>query len=319
MEAKRGMTRGLKGLVWVTVVGMFVVLMAGALVTKTGSGEGCGASWPLCHGQWLPALNLHSIIEYTHRAVSGIAGLAVLVFSVVLWRNYGWRPELKWLAGISVFFLLLQSALGAWVVLAPQPDWMLALHFGISLASFAGVFLGGIMLYQLHGEGTKRERPVSGRLRQWAWFSLVYVYGVVYTGAYVRHTNSNLACLDWPLCNGQLIPELSGPVAIQFAHRLAAAGAVLVLLWLARLAYAEREQRPDIYRAALWALGLLGAQIVSGGLSVLTGLSLVVMMMHSAVITLMFGVVAYICLQVTPEPKSVQEPGARVLAPSPTR
>lgn len=313
------MTRGLKGLVWVSVVGMFVVLMAGALVTKTGSGEGCGASWPLCHGEWLPALEVASIIEYSHRAVSGIAGLAVLVFSIVLWRHYGWRPELKFLAGVSVFFLLLQSALGAWVVLAPQPDWMLALHFGISLASFAGVFLGGVMLYQLHGGGTGRERPVSGRLRSWAWFSLAYVYVVVYTGAYVRHTNANLACLDWPLCNGQLIPELSGPVGIQFAHRLAAAGTLLVLLWLLRLAFAEREQRPDVYRATLWALGLLVAQILSGGLSVLTELSLLVMMLHSAVITLMFGVVAYICLQATPEPEAGRAPETRLLAPSPTR
>jgi len=313
------MTRGLKGLVWVSVVGMFVVLMAGALVTKTGSGEGCGASWPLCHGQWLPAANIASIIEYSHRAVSGIAGLAVLVFSVVLWRSYGWRPELKFLAGVSVFFLLLQSALGAWVVLAPQPDWMLALHFGISLASYAGVFLGGVLLYQLHGRGTGRERSVSPRLRKWAWFSLVYVYVVVYTGAYVRHTNSNLACLDWPLCNGQLFPELSGTVGIHFFHRLAAAGAVLVLLWLVRLAAAEKERRPDVYRASLWAVGLLAAQIISGGLSVLTQLSLPVMMLHSAVITLKFGVVAYICLQVTPEPALIKAPQARLLAPSPTR
>src|SRR5690606_3505830 len=313
------MTRGLKGVVWFSVVGKFVVLMADALVTKTGSGEGCGASWPLCHGEWLPALETASIIEYSHRAVSGITGLAVLIFSVVLWRNYGWRPELRWLAGISVFFLIVQSALGAWVVLAPQPDWMLALHFGISLASFAGVALAGVMLYQLHGGGTGRARPVSGRLRSWAWFSLVYVYGVVYTGAYVRHTNSNLACLDWPLCNGQLIPELTGPVGIQFAHRLAAAGTVLVLLWLLRLAFAERRARPDIYRASLWAVALVAGQVLSGGLSVLTQLSLLVMMLHSAIITVMFGVVAYICLQVTPEPEAVQAPEARLLAPSPTR
>ena len=312
------MSRGLKGLVWVSVVGMFAVLLAGALVTKTGSGEGCGASWPLCHGQWLPEANIASIIEYSHRAVTGIAGLAVLVFAVVLWRQYRWRPELRFLAGASVFFLLLQSFLGAWVVIAPQPDWMLALHFGISLAAYAGVFLASVMLYQLHGRGTGRAVPVSSRLRSWAWFSLVYVYVVVYTGAYVRHTNSMLACLDWPLCNGQLIPTLSGAVGIQFAHRLAAAGAVFVLLWLVRLAHAEREQRPDIYRASLWTISLLAGQILSGGLSVLTQLSLLVMMLHSAIITLMFGVVAYICLQAMPEPSQVKAPGG-LLAPSPTR
>ncbi|MBO8142432.1 MAG: heme A synthase [Firmicutes bacterium] len=296
------MSRGLKGLAWLAVGSMFAVLMAGALVTKTGSGEGCGASWPLCEGQWLPLSNQASIIEYSHRAISGVAGIAVLALSVILVRSYGWRPELRWLAGVSVFFLLLQSALGAWVVLAPQPDWMLALHFGISLAAFAGVLLAAVMLHQLHGAGTGRERPVSPRLRSWAWFSLVFVYLVVYSGAYVRHTNSNLACPDWPLCGGQLIPELTGPVAIQFAHRLAAALAVVVLAGLVRAAASERHERPDVYRASLVSLGLVLAQALTGGLSVLTRLSLLVMMLHSAIITVLFGVLAYACLQVMPEP-----------------
>ena len=32
-------------------VGMFLVLLMGATVTSTGSGEGCGRSWPLCNGR----------------------------------------------------------------------------------------------------------------------------------------------------------------------------------------------------------------------------------------------------------------------------
>src|SRR5690606_14847621 len=126
-----------KFLTWFSVVGMFIVLMAGALVSKTGSGDGCGASWPLCHGELLPDGTIASLIEYNHRAVSGIVGIAVLVFSVVLWRNYGWRPEMRFFAGASVFFVLLQSGLRAWVVLAPQPAWLLGLRFAASSSAFA--------------------------------------------------------------------------------------------------------------------------------------------------------------------------------------
>lgn len=307
------MTRGVKALVWFSVIGMFAVLLAGALVSKTGSGDGCGASWPLCDGELLPAGHLASLIEYNHRLITGVVGLAVLWFSVILWRNYGYRPEMRLFAGGAIFFLLLQSGLGAWVVLAPQPDWLLAIHFGVSLAAFASVLLGGVLLYQITGKGTGRQMPVSARLRRWAWGSLGYVFLVVYSGAYVRHTNSNLACLDWPLCNGQFIPELSGPVGIQFTHRLAAAGAVVVLLWLLRVAYEERRCRPDVFRGAAWAVGLVIAQSIAGGIVVLTRLSLGIVMVHSALITILFGVLSYICLQVSAEPEETVDKVTRRL------
>src|SRR5690606_33233839 len=123
-------------------VGMFIVLMAGALVSKTGSGDGCGASWRLCHGELLPDGTMASLIEYNHRAVSGIVGIAVLVFSVVLWRNYGWRPEMRFFAGASVFFLLLPSVVGRRVLLGSQPDWLLTDAFGVSSSAFAVVLSG---------------------------------------------------------------------------------------------------------------------------------------------------------------------------------
>lgn len=308
------LSRGLKALVWFSIIGMFAVLMAGALVSKTGSGDGCGASWPLCHGELFPDGSIASFIEYNHRVISGVVGLVVLAFSVVLWRNYGQRPEMRFLAGASIFFLILQSGLGAWVVLAPQPDWLLAIHFGVSSAAFAAVLLGGIMVYQLHRGDTGRATPVSPRLRRWAWITLIVIYIVIYSGAYVRHTNTNLACLDWPLCNGQLIPaDLFGPEGVQFAHRLAALSGALVIAWLVRLAYQERKTRPDVFRAAMLSLGLIILQSIFGGMSVLNRLELFTVMMHSAVITVLFGVLSYICLQVTPEPELSEDVAADAL------
>lgn len=302
------MSRGLKFLIWASGIGMFIVLLAGALVSQTGSGDGCGASWPLCHGELLPDGTIASFIEYNHRVVSGVTGLLVLALSYVMWRDYRHRPEIRLLAGLSVFFLVLQSALGAWVVLAPQPDWLLAIHFGVSLSAFAGVVLSGVLLYQMHGKGTGRHVPVSPQLRRWAWVSIIIIYLVVYTGAYVRHTNSDLACIDWPLCNGQIIPaNLFGPEGIQFMHRLAALGGSLVVAYLLYLAYKERQRRPDIYRAAVLSMVLIVLQALAGGLVVLTRLQLLVVQSHSAFITLLFGVLAYICMQVLPEPELVDE------------
>ena len=56
--ARRGMTYvqplHVRRLADVTAVGMFLVYAMGTLVTSTGSGHGCGKSWPLCNGRFVP-------------------------------------------------------------------------------------------------------------------------------------------------------------------------------------------------------------------------------------------------------------------------
>jgi len=282
---------------------MFIVQLMGTLVTKTGSAEGCGASWPLCDGSWLPAPNMHSIIEYSHRLVSGIAGILVVAMAVLAWKAYRDRKDIRWLVGSAVFFIVLQSALGAMAVLWPQPKAVLALHFGISLVAFVCVLLPTIIMLQLERGQTFRSVPVSDRLRRWVWAAAIYTYGVVYSGAYVRHTNSHMACLDWPLCNGALIPELSGAVGIQFAHRLAAAGALVIIAAMGHVAKAERRERPDLFWGGVVSVALIAGQVLSGGWVILSRLTMTSMMTHSAIITALFGALGYLCLQVTKEPK----------------
>lgn len=44
--------KNLKWLSLFTTILMLFVQIGGALVTKTGSADGCGSSWPLCHGKF---------------------------------------------------------------------------------------------------------------------------------------------------------------------------------------------------------------------------------------------------------------------------
>ena len=65
-----------KNLKWLSVLAtviMAFVQLGGALVTKTGSADGCGSDWPLCHGAFLPQnLPIQTLIELRHRAVYGL-------------------------------------------------------------------------------------------------------------------------------------------------------------------------------------------------------------------------------------------------------
>ena len=55
-------------------------IIAGAVVRATGSGNGCGSSWPSCNGQLIPSLNSASEqIEFSHRAISGLLLVITLI------------------------------------------------------------------------------------------------------------------------------------------------------------------------------------------------------------------------------------------------
>ncbi len=131
------MKKAAKWLAVAATVGMFIVLLMGATVTNTGSSEGCGKSWPLCHGEFIPEYAFETMVEYSHRLVTGVEGLLILGLSVTAFPLRRRYPELKALIPLTLFTLVLQSGMGAWAVKYPQTPPVMASHFGISLVCFA--------------------------------------------------------------------------------------------------------------------------------------------------------------------------------------
>jgi cytochrome c oxidase assembly protein subunit 15 len=273
---------------WLAVLacaGMLLVLVMGAAVTNTGSAEGCGRSWPLCNGQLVPEFTVATAIEYSHRAVTGLESLLVVALAAAMLAAWRRSREVVLLAGLMLGTLLLQAGLGAGAVLWPQSAAMLATHFGVSLIAFASTFLSAAVVF----ERTSRSHPSKGRKpgasRALTLGITVYVLCVVYLGAYVRHADLSLACVDWPLCNGRVVPPLDSVTGVVFAHRLAALGA-LVLAGL--LAYKDRS------KAALCVLALAILQALSGALIVWTRLDLFSALLHAALMGLLFATLTYV-------------------------
>src|SRR5947209_16357192 len=100
---------------------MFGVLVMGAAVTNTGSAEGCGRSWPLCNGQFVPEFTVATAIEYSHRAVTGVEGLLVIALTAAMYtlRRPRQDREVWVLGGLMLGTLVLQAGLGAAAVLTP--------------------------------------------------------------------------------------------------------------------------------------------------------------------------------------------------------
>ncbi|MCM8747011.1 COX15/CtaA family protein [Thermomicrobium sp. CFH 73360] len=293
-------------LAWANAIAMGLVVLLGATVTATGSGFGCGESWPLCHGRFLPPLTMEGIIEYSHRVTTLASGLLLVVLLVLVAierRQVFARWEARIVAGLLVGTLLLQSALGAAAVLAPRHPLVMAVHFGVSLTVFASALVLALVLTR--GEALRRRRASGApqTVTRGAWALLVGTYAVVYLGAYVRHSNASLACLDWPLCQGQLIPELSGATGIVFLHRLSALILTLGLLVLVvRLSSDSelRRRRGDLVSSGMLALGLLLVQSATGAWVVFSRMSLMSILGHAAVVTMLFGVLAILAVQSLP-------------------
>lgn len=97
------------------------VILLGALVRATGSGAGCGRSWPTCGGEVLPELEGATAIEFTHRAVSGFALVMVAVLVVLVWRRTDKGHLARKGAVLSMAAIIGEALIGAMIVLA---EWV---------------------------------------------------------------------------------------------------------------------------------------------------------------------------------------------------
>lgn len=103
---------------WGVVIFTLVVVLWGDVVQATGSGDGCGAHWPTCNGEVLPMFRgLETFIEFLHRITSGLSLL--LTVGLLAWSHRAFpKGHLARLgAGLSMFFMITESLVGAGLVL----------------------------------------------------------------------------------------------------------------------------------------------------------------------------------------------------------
>lgn len=105
-------------LAWFTLGWNVLVILWGAVVRATGSGAGCGAHWPTCNGEVIPpSPTVATLIEFSHRATSGVALLLVAALLYRVWRTLESRHLARFWAAASMLLILSEAAIGAGLVL----------------------------------------------------------------------------------------------------------------------------------------------------------------------------------------------------------
>jgi len=270
---------GYRRLVYVTLLAALAVAVWGGIVRVTGSGLGC-PDWPLCHGQFLPSLDVATRIEWTHRFLAIVAGLTLAALAV--WTLVRYRSEKRALAfvGAAVVLYWLQAILGAITVLLELPDTWVTIHLANAELLLAVLTVYAVVL-RWPATGTGLAKPTA-----FTWLALgaaAGTYVLMLSGAYVRGDGATAACSTWPLCDNGI--PFDGAAAIHMAHRYIAAGVGVVVAFAVAGAWRRRYLIPGLGLAAALTGTLFVAQVIVGALNPLTGFSPWPLGAHPAVAT----------------------------------
>jgi heme A synthase len=250
------------------VVAVFVLMTLGNVVSATGSGLAC-PDWPLCHGSLIPPLRADVLIEYGHRLSALAATVLILATTVATLRGPAPAGLLRRLAWLLPALLALQIALGGITVLLKLPHLVSTAHLVNAL-----LILGGLIVLAL-GLRRPARPPAAGadRTRRLARAGLVVLLVQLALGGYVRHAGAGLACPDFPLCSGDLLP-VGWLASVHWVHRWLG---VLLLGVFVHLALAGRTVATRLVAA------LAIAQVSLGVATVLLQLAPPVRAAHAAV------------------------------------
>ena len=173
---------------WSTLAFNVLVILGGTIVRATGSGDGCGESWPKCGDQFIPPNpTVETLIEFSHRASSFLAGIGVAaVFFLALWvfpKRHIVRKAATW----SGIFLVIEALLGAALVLYGWVDDDVSLGRSIVVPlhlTNTFLLLGALTLTAWWGSGNARpQRSISSASGRWVVIGAVVLIVIGATGA----------------------------------------------------------------------------------------------------------------------------------------
>ena len=304
-------------LVWVTLFLTFDLIMFGAFTRLTDSGLGC-PDWPGCYGQadpmrahvdisaaeaampTGPVTVMKAWIEMIHRYLAMAIGVLIISIMAIAWRKW-WQSGRKETRFSPIFsavlfaFVCLQGAFGAWTVTMKLQPIIVTIH----------LLLGMTLLALLTWLGARQtdHPPVAQSalaLRTPAILAIVLLTLQIALGGWVSSNYAALACTDFPLCQGMLLPPMdfqhgfalwrdlgmtaggeylpfAALTAIHWVHRVFAFVVVALVAGVALKAIEIEGLR----KTARWLLAMIAFQFATGVLTVFLDFPLALAVIHN--------------------------------------
>lgn len=283
--------RTITGSALVALVG---IVITGVAVRLTGSGLGC-SDWPTCEeGQLVADLEIHAMIEFINRVITGVVSVAVMAAVLgSLFRNPR-RQDLVRLSLGLVAGVLGQIVLGAFVVLSHLNPWLVLWHLVVSMALVANAVV-------LHARAGYDPVPSARPGRWYRWPITVLTVAAIYIGSLVTGSGPHSGSRD-----GEVIERLPFDIAsIARVHGLTVAA--LVVTVIATLWHLHRTAAPaaEQWRGRLVLTALI-AQAAIGYIQYFNDVPALLVGFHVAGATLTWIAVLWFHLDLSPEPEEVR-------------
>ena len=275
-----------RGISAFTVLATFALVILGGVVRVTGSGLGC-PDWPGCDGGIFPPLETKAIIEYSHRVTASfVVGPLILFLFIAAWMRY--RRELWVLVPATLAFglVIAQAILGGATVLTELPGAAVMAHLAVGEALVAVLVVLAVVAYR-GPLGMGIPGWAVGKTRRFPALAVIAgaaVFLLLLSGSYVTITGSTGACLEWPLCQGDVFPEHRLQIIHMF-HRYVAVIVGLFVLYSLHLGFRGRTQPAEIRVFSMVATAFFVAQVFAGAGAVWSDFSQDLRALHLALAT----------------------------------
>ena len=299
-----------------TALTLFVVVL-GAYVRLSHAGLGC-PDWPGCYGlaDWPtetaeieqanqnfperavePEKALKEMVHRYFASTLGLIALTLFIWAFIKRRDMPYTLPL--IIGIVVAF---QGALGMWTVTLQLKPIIVMAHL------MGGMLILSLMSWlAMSSSNSIKPYRYGGHVKQWMVSLALFLVAIqIMLGGWTSSNYAALSCVGFPLCNGELWPNMNfsegfvmwrglgvnyefgvldapSRVAIQMTHRIGFIILSLYLLWLSSRLMKNRELMP----LGITVIVLLITQVILGIANVTLNLPLPVAVAHNGVAALL--------------------------------
>jgi len=260
--------RNFTTLAWVVLAYNLAVILWGAYVRASFSGDGCGAHWPTCAGQFMPtAMAKPRLIEFTHRMMTTLDVILTGILCAWAFLAYPKKHAVRRFSSWAVGFLIIEALLGAGLVLfryvahdaSAGRAWSMALHLTNTML-LLGTYTVTAWLATRQQDAIKLS-AMSGKLKM----AVATTFIVSITGAIAALGDTLFPATS--LANGvaqDFATSSNLLVRLRLLHPAVAILSAIYLLWASFAAMQDREDGHPLRTAGMRVSLMVLVQVLAG-------------------------------------------------------